>query len=141
MDPALWAQLHGAIVHFPVALTFFAAACDAAAFACWARPISAHLRASAGYAIVCGTLGSLPAVVSGLFLTHGELMGAGDLRRHHLFGWPAFALLIALAVWRLVRRKTPTRRAHGIFVLLLGVLSGLMAATGHWGGQLALAYP
>jgi uncharacterized membrane protein len=133
--------MHGAIVHFPVALTFFAAAADAAALAVWTRPVSFHLRAAAGYALVCGAVGSLPAVVSGLFLTHGELLGDGDLRRHHLFGWPAFALLIALATWRIARWARPTWRGQGVFVLWLGVLAGLMAATGHWGGRLALAYP
>ena len=141
MEPATWAQVHGMVVHFPVALTFFALLCDAAALAAWSRPGSVPLRASAGYALAGGALGSLPAVVSGLFLTHGELLGAGDLRRHHLFGWPAFALLIALVLWRMVRRETPTRRSHGVFVLLLGGLASVMAATGHWGGQLALAYP
>jgi uncharacterized membrane protein len=141
MDPTRWAQVHGAIVHFPLALTFFALFCDGAALTSWSRPGSAVLRASAGYALVAGALGSLPAVVSGLWLTHGVLLGTGDVRRHHLFGWPAFALLIALACWRMVRRETPTRRNHGVFVLLLGGLAGLMAATGHWGAQLALAYP
>ena len=45
-------------------------------------------------------LGSVPAVVSGLLMTKGSLLGHGALRMHHLFVWPAFALLVGLAVWR-----------------------------------------
>lgn len=141
MDSVSWAQAHGAAVHFPVALTFFAVLCAAAAQIFWSRPLATQLRAAADFSLWLGALGSVAAVISGLVLTRGEVFGQENLRRHHLFGWPAFALLIALAVWRMARPETPTRRGHGVFLLLLGVLAGLMAATGHWGGQLALAYP
>ena len=51
---------------------------------------------AAGYWTMIGSaLGSVPAVFSGLLMTKGSVLGHGALRMHHLFVWPAFALIIA----------------------------------------------
>jgi hypothetical protein len=44
--------------------------------------------------------GTVPAVVSGLAMTKGVMLGHDALRYHHLFAWPAFALIIGIAAWR-----------------------------------------
>jgi hypothetical protein len=46
--------------------------------------------------MVLAALGTVPAVLSGLIMTRGVVMGHGLLRLHHLFVWPAFALIVAL---------------------------------------------
>ncbi|MFA6959623.1 MAG: DUF2231 domain-containing protein [Opitutaceae bacterium] len=141
MDSLTWAQAHGALVHFPVALSFFALFCETGALIRWHRPVGESLRVAGGFALLVGAAGSCGAVVSGLVLTRGELFGHGELRLHHVFGWPAFALLIALAVWRISLRQRPSRTGQLAYLLPLLLLGVLMAATAHWGGRLALAYP
>src|SRR4051812_38108426 len=104
MDPVIWPKVHGAAVHFPLALALGSGMFDAAAFALGSRPVARDLQSAGFWMIVLGALGSIPAVVSGLFLTKGGLLGHGALRMHHLFVWPAFALLIGLAAWRVWTR-------------------------------------
>ena len=141
MDPGAWARLHGALIHFPVALPVFAAGCDTAALGCWSRPTAARLQSAGGYALYLAALGSVPAVVSGLVLTRGDMLGHDALRRHHLLVWPAWTLLIALAVWRALRREEPTRAGHAVGVAFGWLLVALMGGAGHWGGLLAQSFP
>ena len=136
-----WSQAHAAVVHFPIALTFFALGCAATAWARWLHPTRIPLQAATDYSLWGAALGSLPAVLSGLYLTHGELIGHGTLRQHHQFGWPAFALLVGMALWRALQPPPATRETQRNYLLVLGLLAGLMAATGHWGGRLTLASP
>lgn len=141
MSPNAWAQLHAAIVHFPISLTVFALCCDAGVMASWSRPLAARLRTASNCALGMGALASLPAVFSGLVLTRGDMLGQGALRWHHVFIWPTFTLLVAAAVWRWLGPEPATRPRHLGRIAAMAVLVGLMSAVGHWGGQLALAYP
>ncbi len=139
MNPAFWAKAHGAAVHFPLALLLSAGAIDAAAFALGARPVTRDLHAAGHWMTVAGALGSVPAVVSGLLMTKGHLLGHGALRMHHLFVWPAFALLVALATWRAWTGPHATRRMFVGYLLMVGVAAALMTAAGYWGGELMVA--
>ena len=133
IDPAIWAKLHGASTHFPVALAMTGAALEAAGF--WAPerwPQKARLQAAGGYSVMLGALGTFPAVLSGLFLTRGEALGHDELLFHHLFVWPAFALLVGLGTWRALVSEGASRRSFAIY------LAGLMAGAGYWGGEMIL---
>ena len=141
MDPAFWAKMHGATTHFPIAMIFGACLCDTAALCCWQKPVSGPLRTAGRYAAVIAALGSIPAVASGLAMTRGDMLGHGDLRWHHLFVWPAFALLVAAAVWRSLVREQLSRRGYAGYVGVICVVAGLIAATGYWGGELLQAFP
>lgn len=141
MEPGRWAEVHGATTHFPIALIFAAALADTAAVIWWTRPAGGKLRAAGAYAIFAAALGSVPAVVSGLVLTRGEMLGTGALRWHHLFAWPAFTLLIAVAVWRALRGAALTRRSCTGYLVAVYALAALIAATGRWGGELLHAFP
>ncbi len=141
MDNSFWARMHGGTTHFPVALMMASVAFDTAGFLLKTNPPSprsAGLHAAGFYALLLGALGSLGAVVSGLMLTRGDVWGRGNLQRHHLFLWPAFALLIALAVWRLAVRDRASRRAFGIYLTASLATAGLIGAAGYWGGELLL---
>src|SRR5476651_2455628 len=110
MDTTIWAKAHGATTHFPFALTLCSGALDAAGFALAGRPIVRELHAAGYWTLLLGALGSVPAVWSGLLMTKGSVLGHGALRMHHLFVWPAFALLVGLATWRVMfwrRGSTP----------------------------------
>ena len=65
-------------------------------------PFARGLRLGSFYALAVAALASLGAVISGIALTKGDMWSRGDFGWHHRFVWPAFRLLLALALWRLV---------------------------------------
>jgi uncharacterized membrane protein len=140
MDSNLWAKAHGATTHFPLALALCSAACDAAGFALAPKPIAGDLRAAGYWTMILGALGTVPAVASGLLMTKGTVLGHDSLRLHHLFVWPAFALLVALGTWRALQGRSATPR--GVFagyLILACMAAGLMSAAAYWGGEMMIA--
>jgi len=140
MTNALWAKMHGGTTHFPIALVMASALFDLASFLLPDNPDKtrrAGFQAAGFYTIILAAMGAFGAVISGLVISQGQLLGRGDLARHHLFLWPAFGLLVALAIWRLVVRD---RSARGLKIYLAGAMltALLMAAAGYWGGELWL---
>ena len=139
IDPTLWPKLHGASVHFPIALAMAAAFFDGLGFVLPASSMRKAQLHSAGYfTIILGALGTFPAVLSGLVMTKGNALGHDALLFHHLFVWPAFAGLVGLGVWRaMVGDKSPAR-AFGLYLAINFLIAGLMAGAGYWGGELIL---
>jgi len=91
------------------------------------------------YGLAVAALASLGAVVSGIALTKGDMCCRGDFGWHHRFVWPAFALLVALAVWRLVVRDAMSRIGLCLYLILMLLASGLVAAAGYFGGEILLS--
>jgi len=139
IDPALWPKLHGASVHFPVALAMAAALFEGLGFF-WSKssPRKAQLHAAGYFTIILGALGTFPAVLSGLFMTKGEVLGHDALLFHHLFVWPAFALLVGLGIWRALVGDKASSRGFALYLATLFLTAGLMAGAGYWGGELIL---
>jgi uncharacterized membrane protein len=139
IDPTLWPKLHGASVHFPVALAMAAALFEGLGFF-WPKssPRKAQLHAAGYFTIILGALGTFPAVLSGLFMTKGEVLGHDALLFHHLFVWPAFTLLVGLGVWRAVVGERASPRSFTLYLVALFLAAGLMAGAGYWGGELLL---
>ncbi|SDT91127.1 Predicted membrane protein [Verrucomicrobium sp. GAS474] len=131
LDPLLWPKLHGASAHFPIALTLVAAVCEGVALRLAEGPRREGLRATGFYCIVAAALGTVPAVLSGLVMTHGETMGHDLLRWHHLFVWPSFALIVGLAVWRF-KGETGER----LYIAVLMAAAVLISLAGYWGGEM-----
>lgn len=139
MDPVIWPKVHGAAVHFPIALALGSSAMDFAGFLLGTRRGAPELRVAGRWMMIGGALGSLPAVVSGLMLTRGGVLGHGALRMHHLFVWPAFTLLVALATWRWLVGDTNSRRVFAGYLVMAVIAAGLISAAGYWGGELLIA--
>jgi uncharacterized membrane protein len=139
LDPDLWPKLHGASTHFPVAMTLAAALFDGLGFF-WpeSSPRKVQLLAAGYFTIILGALGTFPAVLSGLFMTKGEVLGHDALLFHHLFVWPAFALLVGLGVWRVMMEDKASSRSFSVYLAILFITAGLMAGAGYWGGELIL---
>jgi len=139
IDPTLWPKLHGASTHFPVALAMAAALFDGLG-ALWpsSSPRKAQLLAAGYFTIILGALGTFPAVLSGMFMTKGKLLGHDALLFHHLFVWPAFAAVAGLGVWRAVVGDKASSRGFATYLTLLFITAGLMAGAGYWGGELIL---
>jgi uncharacterized membrane protein len=133
-----WDRIHGAMTHFPIALLLFSAACDFVSVALKKLPFARGLRLVSLYGLAVAALASSGAVASGIALTKGDLWGRGDLLSHHRFVWPAFALLVGLAVWRLVVRDAMSRTGLRLYLILMALASGLIAAAGYFGGEMFL---
>ena len=132
-------SLHGAAVHFPLALTVCSALCDAGALLLGERATARSLHDAGRWTILLAAGGSLVAVASGLLLTRGEMLGNGALRQHHLFVWPAFALLAGLATFRCLAGDPAPGRARFVYPLFAAAAAALMLGAGFWGGELMTA--
>jgi hypothetical protein len=139
MDGEIWAKMHGATVHFPIALVLCSGALDGLALVCPAAEARRGLHAAGYWTLLLGAAGAVPAVISGLLMTKGVLLGHDALRTHHLFAWPAFALVMGVATWRLPARDFATRRTLGCYLAVVGLASALVLGAGYWGGEMLLS--
>src|ERR1700679_3807811 len=115
MDAQVWAKLHGASVHFPIAMVLTSAVLDIAGHFSPRAGRRSRLQSAGYWGMVVGALGTVPAVVSGLLMTRGVMLGHDQLRIHHLFAWPAFVLIVGTAAWRVLsgnRAGGPLPRAY-----------------------------
>ena len=78
------------------------------------------------------------AVVSGLVMSRGQMLGSGFERFHHLFVWPAFMLCVVFVGWRWFRPGRIGGRGLGIYLAGMSVSSALMMGAGYWGGEMLL---
>jgi len=139
INPTLWPKLHGASTHFPVALAMAAALFDGLGALCpRSSQHKARLHAAGYFTIILGALGTFPAVLSGLLMTKGRVLGHDAELFHHLFVWPSFSLLVGLGVWRALTGDKATPRGFAIYLAVLFLTAGLMAGAGYWGGELLL---
>ena len=85
-----------------------------------------------------GMLGGVGAVISGLVMSRGQMLGTGYEKYHHLFVWPAFGLCVVFVVWRLFMRGRLSPRGLGIYLAGMSIASALMMGAGYWGGEMLL---
>ncbi len=140
-DSSVFAKLHAGATHFPIALVLASLACEAGALVVPATLYRQRLRSAAFVMILLAGAGGCGAAATGLILTRGQIWGHATLLWHHLFVWPAFALLLALCAWRLRIPEDAPRRVLLLYLALLSITSGLMVAAGYWGGELLNAQP
>ena len=138
MDGSFWVKVHGGTTHFPIALIIASILFDLIGYALQREPHSRDLHMAAFYALLLGALASFAAVLSGLIISNWQVFGDGTLAKHHDFLWPAFGLIVGLAVWRLIVRQSASRRAYAVYLACSAVTAVLMTAAGYWGGELVL---
>ena len=138
MNQTFWARMHGGATHFPIALLMVSVVFDHAGF-WWRDELRRREFHSFGfYSLLIAAAASPVAVLSGIALSKGILLGTGMLVLHHYFIWPAFGLLIGLAVWRLVTRERASRRARGCYLALASFTLVAMMSAGYWGGEMII---
>jgi len=138
MNSLFWERAHGGLTHFPIALIFVATLFDVLSFF-WDRSSKRRDFNSIGYwLVILAALGAVAAVFSGLALSKWKIMGTGLMRLHHLFVWPAFALILALTVWRVVVRNEFSRRAFVSYLIAACCACALIGAAGFVGGEMLL---
>ena len=138
MDGLFWQRLHGGSTHLPIVLLPLSVVLDFVA----SRAREEVLRRGfhiAGFATaLAGTLGGCAAVIAGLAMTHGNFLGSGDEKSHHLFVWPAFVISLVLVGGRLFPRRQISPRGLHIYLVGMGIASVLMLGAGYWGGEMVL---
>ncbi len=128
--------MHGGATHFPIALLVVSVAFDHAGF-WWRNKARRREFSSVGfYSLLIAAAASPVAVLSGLALSRGTVLGTGALAMHHYFVWPAFGLMIGMAVWRLVMRERTSRRAGGGYLVLATLTVVAIVTAGYWGGEM-----
>jgi uncharacterized membrane protein len=138
MNQTFWARMHGGATHFPIALIMVSVLFDVAGF-WWRDEARRREFYSVGfYSLLIAAAASPVAVLSGIALSKGMLLGTGMLALHHYFVWPAFGLLIGLAVWRLVVRERASRRARGFYLAVASLTLVAMMTAGYWGGEMII---
>src|SRR5215831_20991024 len=138
MNQIFWARLHGGATHFPIALLTVSVLFDHAGFWWRGELRRRDFRALGLYSLLIAAAASPVAVVSGIALSKGVLLGTGMLALHHYFIWPAFGLLIGLAVWRLVTRERASRGAQGCYLSLASITLVAILSAGYWGGEMII---
>jgi uncharacterized membrane protein len=138
MNQVFWARMHGGATHFPIALIMVSVLFDIAGFLCRNEVRGREFRSVGFYSLLIAAAASPAAVLSGIALSKGVLLGTGMLALHHYFIWPAFGLLVGLAVWRLVVRDRASRRAGGFYLALASLTLGAMMTAGYWGGEMII---
>ena len=138
MNQTFWARMHGGATHFPIACLMMSVLFDHAGF--WWRDElrRGEFRSVGYYSLLIAAAASPVAVLSGIALSKGILLGTGMLALHHYFIWPAFGLLIGLVVWRLVVRERASRRADGCYLALASLTLVAMMTAGYWGGEMII---
>jgi len=136
--PKFWADVHGGSTHFPIALLVAATVFDLAALLIRARSEerARDLQSAGFYTLLMGALVSFAAVLSGLLVVGWETLGSGALGLHHRYVWPAFGLLIAIAIWRLLVRNRASQPSLATCVAVEIVATVLMLLSGYQGGVL-----
>src|SRR4051812_30310160 len=120
MESTIWAKAHGIATHFPIALVVCSGAFDTIGFALAGRRAGRDLHAGGYWTMLSGALGTVPAVFSGILMTKGSVLGHGAVRMHHLFVWPAFALIVGLTIWRVLIGGRATRPMFAGYLIGVG---------------------
>jgi uncharacterized membrane protein len=138
MNQVFWARIHGGTTHFPIALLMVSVLFDHAGFWWQGELRRRDFRALGFYSLLIAAAESPLAVISGIALSKGILLGTGMLALHHYFIWPAFGLLIGLAVWRLATRESASQGARGCYLAIASITLVAMMSAGYWGGEMII---
>ncbi len=138
MDASFWQRIHGGSTHFPMVLVLASVIFDFVAWRSRDEVLRRGLHAAGFGSAVVAMLGGIGAVIGGLIMTRGRVLGSGYEKLHHLFVWPAFSLCVVFVTWRLFKRQQMSQRGLGLYLAGMSVAAALMMGAGYWGGEMLL---
>jgi len=138
MNASFWQRIHGGSTHFPIVLLMASVVFDFVAWRSRDEALRRGLHIAGFGSAVVGMLGGIGAVIAGLIMTRGRMLGGGSERIHHLFVWPAVITCIVFVGWRLFRSGRIPQRGLGIYLTGMSVASALMVGAGYSGGEMVL---
>ena len=96
MNASFWQRIHGGSTHFPIVLVLAAVVFDFVAWRSRDEALRRGLNAAGFGSAVVGMLGGIGAVMAGLIMTRGQMLGSGYEKTHHLFVGPR---LVRVSFW------------------------------------------
>jgi mono/diheme cytochrome c family protein len=138
MNASFWRQIHGGSTHFPIVLLLASVVFDFVAWRSRDEALRRGLHAAGFGSALVGLLGGIGAVIAGLIMTHGRMLGGGYEKIHHLFVWPAVIWCAVFVGWRLSRKGRIPGRRFGIYLAGMSVASVLIVGAGYSGGEMLL---
>lgn len=139
MDREFWLRLHGASTHFPIVLFGVSVLFDSLGNFWPNDSRRSGLRSAGFFCALLGVVGAIGAVISGILISRGRMMGTGLLLRHHQFVWPGVAISFALVAWRVTVRDRASSRAFCFYLAGMMLASALVFVAAYFGGELVLA--
>jgi mono/diheme cytochrome c family protein len=139
MDREFWLRLHGASTHFPIVLLAVSVGFDSLGNFWPNESKRSGLRSAGFLCALLGMVGAIGAVISGILISRGRMMGTGLLLRHHQFVWPGVAISFALVAWRVAVGDRASFRAFCFYLAGMMLASGLVLLAAYFGGELVLA--
>jgi uncharacterized membrane protein len=136
MNSIYWIHLHGGVTHFPIAFVFGAALFETLGFIF--RSKQREFGTIGSWLLLLAGLSGFGAMFSGLATSKWNPCGKGLLLQHHLFAWPSFALIVALATWRLAVGANPSRAAFLVYLSIMVVACALVSGAGFSGSNVLL---
>jgi uncharacterized membrane protein len=140
LSPLFWSRIHGGTTHFPIALIFSAALFETLGFFFRESPKGRDLSAAGYTLVILAALSSFAAVFTGLAVSEWKIGGTQFLLQHHLFVWPSFALIVALASWRFLVGNSSTRNAFAMYLSGVVIACALIGTAGFFGGEILLSH-
>jgi uncharacterized membrane protein len=132
-------NVHPLLVHFPIALLSVFFLLDL--IACLAK--KQHWRDAASYFLYFGAVGAIFTVIAGFqaaySVIHSEVVHE-IMERHEHFGIMVLVLSLILSVWRFRSKATITGGANHFFLILSGLMCGLMMLGADLGGLMVYNY-
>jgi mono/diheme cytochrome c family protein len=138
MNASIWQGIHGGSTHFPIVLVLASVVFDFVAWRSRDEVLRRGLHAAGFGSAVVGTMGGIGAVIAGLIMTRGQMLGSGYEKIHHLFVWPALSSCLILVGWRLFRGGRIPQKGLGIYLAGMSLIAALMAGAGYSGGEMVL---
>lgn len=140
-DPLkLWQHIHGASVHFPVALAVVSALFDLGALALRRET----LRTVGFWCLIVATVVAVPALLSGLAAQLGwfgiEKWEAESLLKHRNLALIASGILLVLSVWRVATRDQAPPAIRAVQALIALAAAVFAGWTGFVGAYVARGY-
>jgi len=132
-------HFHPALVHFPVALLLAGAAVEF-----WHTMRKHDSRSSVGrFLLICGTLGALLAVASGLSLFHPEDFRGRTLQVatiHRLLGIGTASAAVLTLILGGLDASGPTGKRLLLYRLLYALTGLFVGLAGHYGGWVVFGW-
>lgn len=138
MNSLFWERAHGGLTHFPIALIFVATLFDVLSVLSKQKEKRQGFQTIGYWLMILAAVGAVGAVLSGLMLSKGQVVGTGLVRLHHLFVWPAFVLVVGLAAWRIFSGNQFSRRTFASYLVTACAGCALIGAGGFVGGEMLL---
>jgi mono/diheme cytochrome c family protein len=138
MNASFWQRIHGGSTHFPIVLLLSSVVFDFVAWRSRDEVLRRGLHAAGFGSAVVGMLGGIGAVIAGLIMTRGQMLGSGYEKTHHLFVWPALVSSLILVGWRLFRGGRIPQKGLGLYVGGMSLVAALMTGAGYSGGEMLL---